>query len=161
MPSKNENPTLELKDCKIVNFKIVKIDEITYDLTITFDRFDRYGILGDYFRTKLLDFDINKFMAFFLNRDFSELDAVEFCEQFVNYFIYDIPLQKGTCRYDCCYVKDLNCFTWWTDAKLKFASDRKLDRVKMELEDLLVLISNLFDYEMKKQVVEKYFPENT
>ena len=161
MTNVNENPILELKDCKIVNFKLVKINEMKQELTITFNKSDKYGILADYFTANLLDFDINKFMAFFLNRDFSGLTAVEFCEQFVNCFIYDITLQKGTCRYDCYYMKDSNYFTWWTDVKLKFAADRKLNRVKMESEDFFVFTSNLYNYERKKQVVDKYFSENT
>lgn len=160
MANVKENPILELKDCKIVNFKLVKIHEMTQEFTITFNKYDKYGVLADYFRAELLDFDINKFMAFFLNRDFSELTAVEFCEQFVNYFIYDITLQRGTCRYGCYYKDGVYYFTWWTDVKLKFASDRKLNRVKMESEDFFVFESNMFDYERKKQVVEKYFPEN-
>ena len=157
----NENPILELKDCKIINFKLVKIHEMTQELTITFNKYDRYGVLADYFMAELLDFDINKFMTFFLNRDFSELTAVEFCEQFVNYFIYDIAMQKGTCRYDCYYMEDSNYFTWWTDVKIKFATDSKLNRVKMESEDFFIFTSNLYNYERKKQVVEKYFPKNT
>ena len=40
MTNVNENPILELKDCKIVNFKLVKINEMKQELTI-----QKYAIL--------------------------------------------------------------------------------------------------------------------